>query len=186
MVRAMSQTNESELAALTRYASGAKAAVEIGSFQGVSAAVIARSLAEDGLLYCVDPWPIDNGRSNAVFEVFKRHIDRAATADRIRIIREFSSDAVGQLPDHIDFAFIDGDHSWSGIEGDWAIIAGRIREEGIICLHDTAIPPEEPWRDFQSCHFYDSRIRHDEAFELVETVYSMRVLRKKRNQKSHA
>jgi len=179
LVRAISQTNSLELSALARFASGARLAVEIGSFQGVSAAVIARSLAENGVLHCVDPWPAKAGGSNAVFDIFNRHIRRARMANRIQIIRNFSANAADRMPDSLDFAFIDGDHSWNGIETDWAIVAGRIRDGGIVCLHDTAIPAQEPWRDFESCTFYDLKIHPNNNFELVDTVYSMRILRKR-------
>src|SRR5205814_9751058 len=109
MVNATSQTNLPELAALARYAANAKAAVEIGSHQGVSAAVIARSLASGGQLFCVDPWPSENGRRNPIFEIFKRHIARTKTGRSIHIIRDFSSNVADQLPPRLDFAFIDGD-----------------------------------------------------------------------------
>lgn len=144
LVRAVSQTNELERAALAKFSAGAKFALEIGSFQGVSAAIIARSLGEDGCLYCVDPWPAKAGASDAVFEIFQRHLKRAGTIERVRIVREFSSNAAESLPDHFDFGFIDGDHSWRGIETDWALVAPRTEKGGIVCLHDTAVPPEEP------------------------------------------
>jgi predicted O-methyltransferase YrrM len=179
MVRAISQTNAVELAALAKYAARAKIALEIGSFQGVSAATIARNLQSGGYLYCVDPWPSKIGHSDPVFQIFIRHLNRTKTTDKIRIIRDFSANVADRLPTQLDFAFIDGDHSWEGIEVDWAIVAPRLKEAGVICLHDTAIPSEEPWRDFESCHFYDLKIRPNNNFELVDTVYSMRILRKR-------
>ena len=178
LVEATSQTNSLELAALARYAAGAKSALEIGSYQGVSATVIARNLAPDGRLFCVDPWPSTGGRSNPGFKIFKRHLRRTKTVDRIDVVRNYSGLTADQLPDRLDFAFIDGDHSWPGIETDWHLVAPRLFSGGIVCLHDTAIPEAEPWRKFDSTRFYDERIATDAAFETISTVYSMRVVRK--------
>lgn len=178
VAKATSQTNQEELDALGRFAARAKVAVEIGSYQGVSAAVIAKSLASDGILYCVDPWPAEGGRQNPCFDIFRRHICREGVESRIKIIREFSTNVEHELPEGIDFAFIDGDHSWVGIENDWTLISTRIVPGGIICLHDTAVPARESWRVFDSTHFFDQRIASDAAFELIDTVYSMRVVRR--------
>jgi predicted O-methyltransferase YrrM len=178
MVHATSQTNELELAALARHASGLRIAVEIGTHQGVSAARIGAALDTNGVLLCVDPWPEANGRPDPSFEICRRHLIRTGTQNRIRIIHGFSGDVADQLPTQIEFAFIDGDHSWSGIETDWGLIAPRLVSGGLACLHDTAIPAEEPWRQFDSTRFYDDRIAHDGSFQTIETVYSMRVVRK--------
>jgi predicted O-methyltransferase YrrM len=180
VVNATSQTNDEELQALARYAKGAKVALEIGSYQGVSAAVIARSLASDGCLVCVDPWLGNKKRDNPGFTIFTRHIKRMKTKHKIQVIRDFSANALKQLPRKVDFAFIDGDHSWSGIETDWRIVSGRMSDGGVICLHDTAIPPQEPWRTFEACRFYNEVIALDPGFERIDTIYSMRVLRKRK------
>lgn len=179
LVGATSETNEEELAALSRHCRNAKVALEIGSSQGVSAAVIARSIRADGRLFCVDPWPGGTEGRDPIFEIFKRHIKRTKTASKIRILRHFSAKVVDRLPAEFDFAFIDGDHTWTGIETDWAIVSRRMRDGGLVCLHDTAVPAEEPWRNIDSCRFYEAVIQSNPEFELLETVYSMRVLRKR-------
>jgi predicted O-methyltransferase YrrM len=173
-----SQTNKLELAALAHYAKGARTAVEIGTHQGVSAAMIAAALDPNGMLFCVDPWPEADRHPNPCFEICKRHLVRTGMQSRIRIVRGFSGDVADQLPGQIEFAFIDGDHSWSGIETDWHLITPRLVHGGIACLHDTAVPPEEPWRKFDSIRFYEEKIATDQGLELVDTVYSMRVVRK--------
>ena len=180
IVNATSQTNLVELAALARYAANAKVAVEIGSHQGVSAAIIARSLACGGQLFCVDPWPGKKGGRNPVFEIFKRHIARTKTGRSVNIIRDFSSNVAARLPPRLDFAFIDGDHSWKGIETDWTIVSGRMNDGGIVCLHDTAVPRQEPWRNFDACRFYEVIIEPNPQFVLIDTIYSMRILRKRK------
>ena len=178
---ATSQTNELELAALTHYAKSARTAVEIGSYQGVSAARIAVTLASNGTLYCVDPWPGGRGgRDDPNHLIFCRHMRRTRCEKRVQVLRGFSQEMAAEMPNEIDFAFIDGDHSWSGIETDWNLISPRVIRGGVVCLHDTAIPAEEPWRIFDSVRFYEENIATDPTFEAVETVYSLRVVRKMR------
>ncbi len=179
LVRATSETNEMELASLARYAENARIAVEIGTDQGVSAARIASALAPDGVLFCVDPWPEVNGRLNPCFEICQRHLDRTLTKSRIQVVREFSRNLAGkQIPMEIEFAFIDGDHSWAGIEADWRLIAPRVVIGGVVCLHDTATPLFEPWRRPDSNRFYEETIAQDLAFREMETVHSMRIIRR--------
>jgi len=179
IVRATSPTTREELAAIARYAAGAKVAVEIGSSTGVSAVIIARSLSLEGHLFCVDPWNVESGTRDPVFDIFRRRVRRAKMGTKIAIIRDFSSNASHQLPNELDFAFIDGDHSWKGIETDWTIVSGRIIDGGVVCLHDTAVPLQEPWRTLDSCRFYDAIISRDLRFELIDTIHSMQVLRRK-------
>jgi predicted O-methyltransferase YrrM len=178
IVHATSQTNELELAALARYASGVQVAVEIGTHQGVSAARIAASLEKDGTLFCIDPWPEVDGRTDPSLQICRRHLRRTGTQERVRIIYGFSRDVADSVPEQIEFAFIDGDHSLAGIETDWHLIAPRMVKGGVICLHDTAIPSDASWRQFDSTRFYDRVIAVSKEFETIETIYSMRVVRK--------
>lgn len=174
----VSQTTPEELAALERHASGAEVALEIGSFQGVSAMRIARALAPSGVLVCVDPWPEERGRSNPCFAIFNRHLTRQDLKTRIRILRGFSGALESELPASLDFAFIDGDHSWAGIETDWSLVAHRVKSGGRLCLHDCAVPTSEPWRQPESVRYFDQVIRQDGRFELIEIVHSMVALRR--------
>jgi predicted O-methyltransferase YrrM len=173
---ATSQTIESELSALARYATGRHTAVEIGTYQGVSAARIAMSLASDGLLFCIDPWPGGRNGDDPNYKICLRQLRRIGADRKIRILRGRSATVTAGVPEKIDFAFIDGDHSWAGIETDWKLIAPRVVAGGIVCLHDTAIPASETWRVFDSTRFYDREIARDNGFKTIETIHSMRVL----------
>ena len=69
---------------------------------------------------------------------------------------------------------------WAGLDNDWKLLAGRIVPDGYLCLHDTIVPPSEPWRSaLESNRYFAEVIRHDARFELVETVHSLAVLRRK-------
>jgi predicted O-methyltransferase YrrM len=173
-----SQTNARELGALREYATGRHKALEIGTYQGVSAAVVAEALSQEGTLYCVDPWPEEQGRSNPCWRIARRHLRRANVAQRVRILRGLTEQVYREIPDDLDFVFIDGDHSWEGIGTDWEIVAPRVVPRGIVCLHDVIVPADEPWRTPASVRFFNEVIARDPRFELLASVHSMAVVRK--------
>jgi hypothetical protein len=75
--------------------------------------------------------------------------------------------------------FVDGDHSWGGIERDWRDWSGRVSPGGIMALHDTRVPEHNPAvAELGSCAFYREVIRHDSRFELVGSFDSLNVLRR--------
>ena len=110
-----------------------------------------------------------DGRPDPSFQICQRHLRRSGTQERVRIIHGFSRDVGDSLPEQIEFAFIDGDHSLAGIETDWHLIAPRMVKGGVICLHDTAIPGDASWREFDSTRFYDRVIAVSKEFETIET-----------------
>jgi predicted O-methyltransferase YrrM len=178
LVRAISQTNEIELKAIEEYATGAGTALEIGSSQGVSAARIAAAMPDSGILYCVDPWPASEGKLNACHAIFRRHISRTGVTSKIRVLQKVSSAVGGLVPSEIDFIFVDGDHSWKGIETDWCLVRQKLRFGGIVCLHDSLIPAEEPWREPESVKFYQQVVAADPEFRTIDHVHSLAVLRR--------
>src|SRR5258706_2872662 len=77
LIDAASQTIPSELETLSEYAKDRERALEIGSYQGVSAAFIAKALRNEGRVYCVDPWPdTPRGSRNPCYLIFERHLRR--------------------------------------------------------------------------------------------------------------
>ena len=178
-VNATSQTIPAELDALERHAAGARQALEIGTYQGVSAARIAGALAPGGLLYCVDPWPETKKRpNNPCWSICQRHLRRSGVNGRIRILRGYSREIASQMPNQLDFAFIDGDHSWEGIKTDWTLVSEKVHPGGVVCLHDSFTPAGEDWRHPDSCVYFEKVIQHDARFSVIEVVHSLAVLRK--------
>jgi predicted O-methyltransferase YrrM len=176
LAAAATQTIPSELDCLARHARGRRCAVEIGTFQGVSAAVIARALDPAGRLYCVDPWQPVAGRENPVYAIAKRHLRRHGVIDRVVLLQQFSREAEATLPAACDFAFIDGDHSYEGLATDWQILAPRLGAGGVMCLHDTTVPQGQPQHTHGAVLYFEEVIRGDARFRHLETVHSLNVL----------
>lgn len=173
---AYSQMTLSELQCIERNSKGKHIALEIGTMMGVSAAIIAKSLAPDGNLYCIDPWEAPVGRNNPCYLIACRELRRKNVFDKVTFIRGYSGEVEERLPVLFDFILVDGDHSYEGIEIDWALVRRKLRPGGIVCLHDTTIPEEEPWRDFGSNQYFDQIIQHDPMFQWIERCYSLNVL----------
>src|ERR1043165_2148602 len=112
LVQAHTETQPNELACLARYAKGCETAIEIGTFMGVSAARIAASLSVNGRIYCVDPYY----GGDALLKICLRHLRRHRVFAKVELIRLLSHEAIDKLPPKADFIFVDGDHSWKGIE----------------------------------------------------------------------
>jgi predicted O-methyltransferase YrrM len=176
LVNATSQTRPDELSALAKYSSGSRLALEIGSDQGVSAAVIAASIDKNGLLYCIDPWPERRNAPNPCKEIFERHTLRTGTRGRIKALIGTSRMAEAEVPNELDFIFIDGDHSRDGLAFDWYLAKQKLRQGGIVCLHDVCVPDAEPWRRPESVDYFETVIVADEEFILVEKVRSLAIL----------
>ncbi len=119
-----------------------KVCVEIGSAHGFSTCLIGLALHQNlkGHLWAVDPhvinhWSDDNPEDT--FQILQRNLRRVGVNDRVSIIRKITTEAIDDLPNKIDFAFIDGDHSYEGAKQDWEIIAPRMNPFGVVVFHDT-------------------------------------------------
>lgn len=124
--------------------------LEIGCFMGLSSVWIASALEEigDGRLDSIDlfepilPWPPHRYGFLADPERYARDLrTKAALANRIRFHRMSSFDLARNdrevIGEPVDFAFIDGDHSFGGCLHDFMTVAPHVTVGGAILLHDT-------------------------------------------------
>jgi predicted O-methyltransferase YrrM len=171
---AMSQTTESERACLSRYAAGKKKLVEVGVFQGVTTRMLRQSMDPSAILFGIDPF-FKNRLGVCFYRLIAvREVESIANGE-VKWLKMTSAQALqtNQLKDRsdIDFVFIDGDHSWEGIAGDWDGFSVLICSGGIIALHDS--------RNRGGCgseRFTNEVILKDPRFHVVETEHSLTVL----------
>jgi hypothetical protein len=75
------------------------------------------STGRPSILCC---WPVTEKRgANPCWSICQRHLRNSGVKNCIRILRGYSRAMASQVPDQLDFAFADGDHSWEGIRTDW-------------------------------------------------------------------
>jgi caffeoyl-CoA O-methyltransferase len=106
---------------------GARQAVEIGTFTGLSSIAIARGLTEDGRLTCLDV-------SDEFTGIARRYWARAGLADRIELRIGPAAETLATLPaePHLDLAFVDADKT--GYAGYWEQLVPRMRPGGLILV----------------------------------------------------
>ncbi|MEE1931364.1 class I SAM-dependent methyltransferase [Streptomyces sp. TRM 70351] len=106
---------------------GARLAVEVGTFTGYSSLCIARGLAEGGRLIACD-------LSEEWTAVARRHWGRAGVADRIDLRLAPALDTLRALPDEetVDFAFVDADKT--GYPAYYEELVRRLRPGGVMAL----------------------------------------------------
>ena len=120
--------------------------VEIGSFQGRSTIVLAAA-AHDGVeVVAVDPHAgNDRGpreiegygaEAEADHELFHANLDGAGLHDRVRHVRAFSHDALGQVEGPVDLLFIDGAHRFAPALADVREWGDRVVPGGTMLVHD--------------------------------------------------
>ncbi|MFF4127612.1 O-methyltransferase [Microbispora rosea] len=110
--------------------SGARSAVEVGTFTGYSSICIARGLPADGRLIACDV-------SEEWTAVARRYWQKAGLDDRIELRLGPAADTLRAMPagESIDFAFIDADKP--GYPVYYEEILPRLRPGGLIAVDNT-------------------------------------------------
>jgi predicted O-methyltransferase YrrM len=119
--------DEGELLTMLVRLTGARQAVEVGTFTGYSSICIARGLPADGHLLCCDV-------SEEWTSIARRYWDRAGVSDRIELRIAPAVETLRSLPTEpfLDFAFIDADKS--GYPSYVEEILPRTRPGGLLVL----------------------------------------------------
>ncbi|HEX2075777.1 MAG TPA: O-methyltransferase [Geodermatophilus sp.] len=109
---------------------GARRAIEIGTFTGLSALYVARGLPEDGSLLCLDV-------SEEWTAVARRYWERAGVADRIELRLGDAHESLRALPAEptFDFAFVDADKDGYADYVDQ--LHPRMTPNGVVLLDNT-------------------------------------------------
>jgi methyltransferase family protein len=121
--------------------------VEIGSYHGRSAIVLASAAGPGVIVFAIDPHG-GNDRGPQQFdgefadgqrdhEVFLRNLDRAAVASRVRHIRKPSQDATGDVPGLLEVVYIDGSHRLQPARADVLRWGAKVAPGGTLLIHDS-------------------------------------------------
>jgi caffeoyl-CoA O-methyltransferase len=146
-------------------ATGARQAVEVGTFTGLSALSIARGLPADGRLLCLDV-------SEEWTAVARRAWAKAGVADRIELRIALASETLRALPvePRFDFAFIDADKQSYPVY--WEEIVRRLRPGGLIAADNVlwggdVVRPEEQDGDVVAIRRFNDLVLADGRVESV-------------------
>jgi hypothetical protein len=96
---------------------------------------------------------------------------------RAVLLRQWSREAARHWTLPLDFLFIDGDHSWAGLDGDWRDWTPHVVRGGVVALHDSRAMPGRDVLD--SVRFTTEVAVKDTRFAVVDTVDSLTVLERR-------
>jgi caffeoyl-CoA O-methyltransferase len=144
---------------------GARWAVEVGTFTGLSALSIARGLSPEGRLFCFDV-------SRQWTDIGRRYWEKAGVADRIELRIGPAATGLRTLPEEpwLDFAFVDADKT--GYPVYWDEIVPRLRPGGLVAVDNVlwegeVIRPEEQGEEVTAIRAFNEKVLADERVESV-------------------
>jgi caffeoyl-CoA O-methyltransferase len=144
---------------------GAKRAIEVGTFTGLSSLAIARGLPKDGRLLCLDV-------SEEWTAVARRAWAKAGVADRIELRIAPAAETLRALPPDpvFDFAFVDADKKGYAVY--WEEIVRRLRPGGLVAADNVlwegeVVKPEEQGEDVVAIRRFNEQVRQDPRVECV-------------------
>lgn len=173
---ARTQTSQVEQDHLKRYASGKRCIVEIGVCNGVNTARMRQVMDSRGIITGIDPFR--PGRLGINFDMWiaLREVAKHPNG-QVVLVRKFSHKAVNNWTLPIDFLFIDGDHSWAGIDRDWRDWSSHVAVGGHVALHDSRSVPNRA--DLDSVRYTQEVILRDPRFRQIDAVDSLTILERK-------
>ena len=121
--------------------------VEIGSYHGRSAIVLARASATSASVTAIDPHAgNDRGpqqiegtpdEGEADHQRFLANLRDAGVQDRVRHVRLPSSEALDAVEGDIDLLYVDGAHRYAPARDDIARWGARVSPGGLLLIHDS-------------------------------------------------
>jgi len=181
LAQSQTQTTAAERDCLARYATGKKMLAEIGVYHGVTTCRLKAAMDASGVLVAIDPYPKQRCGFSPQKIVARREVSRIK-GGVVDWMRTTGASAAMQLKEgnspRFDFVFIDGDHSWEGLKGDWEGWSVLMAPGGIIALHDSRSSPLRQIDSDGSVMFTRQVIARDPNFETIDTVDSVTVLRR--------
>jgi caffeoyl-CoA O-methyltransferase len=144
---------------------GARWAVEVGTFTGLSALAIARGLPANGRLFCFDV-------SEEWTAIGRRYWEKAGVADRIELRIGPAAPALRMLPEEpwLDFAFIDADKQ--GYPVYWDEIVRRLRPGGLVAVDNVlwegeVVQADKAGADVEAIRAFNDEVLADDRVESV-------------------
>jgi predicted O-methyltransferase YrrM len=182
LAKAETQVTPNERQCLLDHARGSKLAAEIGVWHGVTTSAVGNVMDARGTLYAVDPYPAGRMGFSIQRLIASRELRKSRGAE-VRFVRLTGVEAAKKFLEdgllNFDFVFIDGDHSFEGLKGDWEYWSRLVQIGGCIALHDSRSSTSRDIEAAGSVQFTKQVILKDAAFEVVSHAETLTVLRRK-------
>lgn len=129
-----------------RALAGPARVVEIGSYRGRSAVVLALGAGEGVDVVAVDPHAGNDRGPRQVrgraeegerdLRAFRSNLERAGVAGAVRHVRLPSREALAEVEGGLDLLYVDGAHRYRPARDDIALWGERVRPGGAMLVHD--------------------------------------------------
>jgi hypothetical protein len=133
-----------------------------------------------GVLYAVDPF--EPGRLGMNFQalIARREVGRVRGAE-VRWVRQTGVHAAPTIAGEglVELIFIDGDHSYEGLQSDWLAWSDKVTQGGVIALHDSVSSELRQIDDAGSVRFTREKVLTDSRFERAGLVDSLTLWRRR-------
>jgi predicted O-methyltransferase YrrM len=118
-----------------------KVILEIGTYRGRTTFHLFHNASEDTIIYTID-LPEDEFPDNVTDAnlTYNKTRDFLPNNRRIKQIKINTRDWEGMLEEKINFAFIDADHSYSGVKNDTEKAFSCLDKYACVCWHDSLWP----------------------------------------------
>jgi hypothetical protein len=121
--------------------------VEIGSYRGRSAIVLAAAAPDGVEVVAIDPHAGNDRGPQQIegspeqgqqdHEIFIANLEAAGVSDRIRHVRKPASEALGDIDRPVDLLYIDGAHRYGPARDDISDWGARVADGGTMLIHDS-------------------------------------------------
>jgi hypothetical protein len=121
--------------------------VEIGSFRGKSAVVLASAAPAGTRVFCIDPHlgsdrgpqeiAADHERGEDDYAAFHANLARHGVTGSVQHVRALSSEALDAVNGLVDLLYVDGAHRFGPAGDDLVRWGGRVGPEGTMLVHDS-------------------------------------------------
>jgi hypothetical protein len=125
---------------------GTATVVEIGSFRGKSAVVLAAAVPSGARVVCIDPHlgsdrgpqelAADHERGQNDYEAFHANLARHGVTNVVEHVRALSAQALDAVDRPVDLLYVDGAHRFGPAGDDFVRWGARVRPDGTMLVHD--------------------------------------------------
>lgn len=130
--------------------------LEIGSFQGKSTVILAKSAIAAGrtMIHACDPLSLtcetdpDMEDASTLPDIFRGNLEKSGVADNVTLHQIKSFDLAGSWNQPLRILWIDGDHTYEGAMKDIELFQRHLRPGAIVALHDVLHDHPGPARVF--------------------------------------